>query len=102
MLCRLNSLLAAAATVVAAGTAVAAPSLRILPEKLDLTGRDPTHGVIVLHTAGDGKLTDVTRRVHYNIAAPTTAAVDVKGQVTAAADGQTTLTVELDTLRAQI
>ena len=88
-------------TILCAARADAA-SLRVLPGKLELTGRDPAHGVVVLHTADDGKVTDVTRRVVYNTSAPQTAAVDARGQVTAAADGPAVLTVQLDALSAQI
>ena len=79
-----------------------AAQLRVLPEKLDLTGRDPTHGVVVLLTADDGKVTDVTRRASYNTSASQTVAVDARGQATAAADGQAMLTVQLDALSAQV
>jgi hypothetical protein len=82
-------------------TARAAP-LHVLPERLDLTGRDPVHGVVVLLTADDGRVTDVTRRVLYITSAPQTATVDARGQVTAAADGHAVLTVQLDGISAQV
>ena len=79
-----------------------AAQLRVQPDKLDLTGRDPLHGVVVTLTADDGKVTDVTRRVLYNTSAPQTAGVDTKGMITALAEGQAVLTVQLDALTAQM
>jgi len=79
-----------------------AAQLRVQPEKLDLAGRDPVHGVIVTLVGDDGKTADVTRRVIYNTTAPQTASVDAKGMVTALADGQTELTVQMDALTARV
>ena len=79
-----------------------AGQLQMVPEKLELTGRDPMHGVIVFLTADDGKLSDATRRVTYSIDQTQTAVVDSRGMVTALADGQTILTVKLDELAATI
>ena len=53
-----------------------AGQLQIVPEKLELTGRDSMHGVIVSLTADDGKLSDATRRVTYSMDQTQTAAVD--------------------------
>lgn len=87
-----------AASVITASGA----QLLVLPDRLDLSGRDPVHGVVVMLEGDDGKVTDVTRRAVYQTSAPETATVDARGQVTAAADGQALLTVRLEALSAQV
>jgi hypothetical protein len=79
-----------------------AAQLRIQPEKLDLTGRDPLHGVLVTLIADDGKTTDVTRQAGYKTEGTQTASVDAKGMVTALADGETELTVQAGGLTAKV
>ncbi|HWB02133.1 MAG TPA: DUF1549 domain-containing protein [Verrucomicrobiales bacterium] len=76
--------------------------LRIHPDKLDLTGRDPLHGLLVTLVADDGKVTDVARRASFKTEGAQTATVDDKGVVTALADGQTALTIQVDNLTAKI
>jgi len=79
-----------------------AAQLTVLPSKLELTGRDPMHGVVVSWTADDGKVTDVTNRVLYEVDRPETMIVDDRGMVTAKTDGQATLTVRLDSTTANV
>src|SRR6187401_1480209 len=79
-----------------------AAQLRVDPEKLELTGRESMHGVVVTLMADNGELTDVTRRAHFETAAAQIAAVDPKGMVRALADGQTELTVQADGLTTKV
>ncbi len=79
-----------------------AAELKVMPSKLELTGRDPTHRVVVSLIDDQGNVTDVTRRVSFEMDQSGTAAVDVHGTVTARSDGMATLTVRLDTLSATV
>ena len=76
--------------------------LRVMPERLELTGRDPVHGVLVLLAADDGRVSDVTRHAVFATDAPHIATVDARARIAAAADGLTTLNVRLDSLSSQI
>lgn len=75
-----------------------AAQLTVLPGKLELTGRDPLHGVVVSMTDDDGNVSDVTRRVSYESDRTDVASVDAGGMVTGLSDGEATLTVKLDGL----
>ncbi|MCY2984831.1 MAG: DUF1549 and DUF1553 domain-containing protein [Planctomycetota bacterium] len=79
-----------------------AAELKVLPDKLELTGRDPIHRVVVSLIDDQGNVTDATRRVSFEIDQTDTAAVDEHGTVTARSDGIATLTVRLDTLSATV
>ncbi len=79
-----------------------AAQLNVLPEKLDLTGRDLTHGVVVSLVDDQGHVTDVTRRVTFEIDRTETATVNAQGIVTARSDGVASLTVKLDGLSATV
>jgi len=76
--------------------------LSVMPEKLELTGRDPIHGVIVSLTDDSGKVTDVTRRVSFEMDNSDTASVEAKGIVSALSDGHATLTVKVGDLSAKV
>jgi len=79
-----------------------AAQLTVTPSKLELTGRDPLHGMVVSLTDDDGKVSDVTRRVSYEIDRADIASVDARAMVTALSDGQATLTVKLDELSVTV
>ena len=83
-------------------TTTYAAQLKVLPDKLELTGRDLIHGVVVSLIDVQGNATDVTRRVSFEIDQIETATVDDHGKVTARSDGMATLTVRLDTLLATV
>jgi hypothetical protein len=76
--------------------------LNVLPNKLELTGTDPMHGVIVSLTNDDGGVMDVTHRVTYEVDHSETMIVDNRGMVTAISDGQAVLTVKLDAAIATV
>lgn len=75
---------------------VEAATLTVAPPGVELTGRDPFHGVVVSFTDDDGRVTDVTRRVRFEIDQPDRVSIDERGLITALADGQATVTVRLD------
>ena len=72
------------------------------PGKLELTGRDPLHGMIVSLIDDDGKVSDVTRRVSYEMDRTDIASADERGMVTGLSDGQATLTVKFAELSAAV
>lgn len=75
---------------------LSAAQLTVDPNTLELTGLDPIHGVVVSFTDDDGKVTDVTRRVTFEVDHPELVSVDQRGVVVARSDGRATLTVKLD------
>lgn len=79
-----------------------AAQLRVWPSNLELNGTDPTHGVVVSLTDDEGKVTDVTRRVTYDVAHPEMISVDDRGTVTAKSDGQALLMVRLDAMQIEV
>ena len=79
-----------------------ASQLSVMPEKLELTGHDPIQGVIVSLTDDNGKVTDVTRQVSYDMDNSDTASVEAKGIVRAVSEGQATLTVRVGNLSAEV
>ena len=81
---------------------VHAAQLIVSPGKLELTGRDPLHGMIVSLIDDDGKVSDVTRRVSYEMDRTDIASADERGMVTGLSDGQATLTVKLAELSAAV
>jgi len=44
-----------------------AAELTVLPDRLELTGQDPSHGVIVSFIDAQGQVSDVTRRVTFEV-----------------------------------
>lgn len=70
--------------------------LRVQPERLELTGGNPTHGVLVTLLAEDGSQTDVTARAAFVSNAEAIARVDSKGACTATGDGETTLKISAE------
>ena len=79
-----------------------AAQLTVSPSELELTGRDPLHGLVVSLTEDDGKVSDVTRRASFEIDRADFASVDERGMVTGLAEGQATLTVKLGELSARV
>jgi len=77
-----------------------AAELRVLPDTLDLTGQDPIHGVVVSLVDDQGKVTDVTHRVSFEMDRTDSVTVDDQGVMTARSDGLANLTVRLDGLSA--
>lgn len=73
-----------------------AAQLTVLPGMLELNGQDPIHGVVVSFIDDDGKVTDVTDRVSFEVDQPELVSVDKRGLVAARSDGVATLTVKLD------
>ncbi len=66
------------------------------PDKLQLSGRDPVHGVIVSLVQDDGTVEDVTQRVSFETDAPGLVSVDQHGLVTAQADGVVNLIIRFE------
>ena len=56
-----------------------AAELTVLPDRLELTGQDPSHGVIVSFIDAQGHVTDVTRRFVFQVDSPEMASVDARG-----------------------
>jgi len=83
-------------------THVGAAQLTVSPSVLELTGRDPLHGMVVSLTDDDGKVSDVTRRASYEMDRADFASVDERGMVTGLSNGQATLTVKLGELCAMV
>ena len=79
-----------------------AAHLIVAPSKLELTGSDPLHGIVVSLTHDDGKVSDVTRRASYEMDRADIASADERGMITGLADGQATLTVKLAELSATV
>jgi len=75
---------------------VGAAQLTVFPNKLELTGQDPSHGVIVSFTDENGAVTDVTHRAAFEVDKPELASVDERGMVMGRADGEALLVVKLD------
>ena len=73
-----------------------AAHLTVLPDRLDLTGQDPTHGVIVSFVDEQGEVADVTHRVSFSVDNTELATVDERGLVTGRSDGRALLTIRLD------
>ena len=91
----------AVATWLLASTALSA-QLTVLPNKLELTGQDPIHGVVVSLTDDQGNVSDVSHRVTFQVDKPELVAVDQRGVMEAHADGQTVLVVKLDELSTSV
>ena len=101
--CRLAICIAAlgVATWLLASTALSA-QLTVLPNKLELTGQDPIHGVVVSLTDDQGNVSDVSHRVTFQVDKPELVAVDQRGSMEAQADGQAVLIVKLDELSTSV
>ena len=84
-----------------ASTALSA-QLTVLPNKLELTGQDPIHGVVVSLTDDQGNVSDVSHRVTFQVDKPELVAVDQRGVMEAQADGQAVLIVKLDDLSTSV
>ncbi len=69
------------------------PRLLVQPERLELRGSDPEHGLLVTAIDADGRRTDVSRKAKFSSSAPLVAAVDGKGLCRAASDGAAEITV---------
>ena len=76
--------------------------LEVLPSKLELTGLDPIHGVVVSLTDDQGAVTDVSHRVTFQVDKPELVSVDQRGVLQAQADGEAVLIVKLDDLSTSV
>ena len=81
---------------------VLAAELTVFPSQLELTGLDPSHGIVVSLADDDGKVSDVTRRAVYEIDRSDIASTDERGMVTGLSDGNATLTIRLDQLSVSV
>ena len=70
-------------------------SLRIVPDTLRLSGLNPSQRLLVLGRYSDGLERDLTDQARFSLTAPTIAAIDGRGRLTALANGQTTLTTSV-------
>ena len=70
--------------------------LRVQPERLDLTGPNPNHGLLVTLVGDDGSQTDVTARTVFTSNAESIVRVDPKGNCTASGDGETMLKISAE------
>ena len=77
-------------------------SLRLVPEEVKLWGAGAVQRVLVLGRFADGLERDVTQRSKFSISDSTRAKLKEPGQVVAVADGQATLTAEVDGAKAQV
>ena len=71
-------------------------SLRLVPEKITLSGQHASQRFLVLGRYTDGLERDLTGKGRFSIADPDHAAVNPEGRVRALADGETTIRVEVD------
>ncbi len=83
-------------------SAVQSGQLRVYPERLELTGANPRHGVLVMRINVDGSQTDVTARTAFVSKDETIFKVDAKGNCTAARDGETSLQITADGLETSL
>ena len=65
--------------------------LTVFPDKLELTGQDPIHGVVVSLTDHQGAVTDVSHRVTFEVDKPGLVAIDHHGVIEAQAAGDAVL-----------
>src|SRR5689334_1917743 len=80
--------------LIAAGSALAAPNLTVLPGSVDLNGPADFHQLLAEATV-DGHQEDWTRTVQWTSSDPAVAKVDQTGVVTPVADGTATITAAL-------
>ena len=101
--CRLAICIAAlaVATWLLASTALSA-QLTVLPNKLELTGQDPIHGVVVSLTDDQGAVTDVSHRVTFEVDKPGLVAIGHHGVIEAQSAGEATLIVKLDEMSISV
>ncbi len=80
------------------------PRLVVMPERLELTGIDPLHGVVVTRIDAEGRTRDVTREAAYTATNPALLRIDKKGRAEALADGDSNLEVthEGETVRVPV
>lgn len=81
---------------------VSAAQLSIRPDRIELTGADPEHGMVVLVTRDDGRVIDVTRLCAFASRAPEIVAVDRAGRCRALADGTAEVEASFDGLTATL
>ncbi len=73
-----------------------AEQLVAYPDKLQLSGRDPVHGIVVSLVQDNGAIEDVTHRVSFEADKPGLVSVDGQGLVTALSDGTVNLIIRLN------
>ena len=76
-------------------------SLRLLPERITLSGKTASQRFVVLGMTADGLERDLTSQSRFSVDPASIARVDPSGQVHSLQDGETTLEVRLGTLKAQ-
>ena len=76
-------------------------SLRLLPERITLSGRAASQRFVVLGKTRDGLERDLTSQSRFSVDPPSIARVDPSGQVHSLQDGQTKLEVRLGSLKTQ-
>ena len=82
----------------AAASAWAGESARLVvrPGRIELTGRDPEHGLLVALVGADGREADVTAKAHFISNAGQLVSVDAAGHCRASGDGQAEIAVTFD------
>ena len=82
----------------AAASAWAGESGRLVvrPGRIELTGRDPEHGLLVALVWADGREADVTAKAHFISNAGQLVSVDAAGHCRAVGDGQAEIAVTFD------
>ena len=76
-------------------------SLRLLPERITLSGRAASQRFVVLGKTRDGLERDLTSQSRFSVDPPSIARVDPSGQVHSLQDGQAKLEVRLGSLKTQ-
>jgi hypothetical protein len=76
-------------------------SLRLFPQEAKLLGASGSQRFVVLGKFSDGLERDVTTSASFSLKDPSLAALSPQGKVTARADGETVIAVELDGKRAE-
>ena len=76
-------------------------SLRLLPDRITLSGAAASQRLVVLGRSIDGLERDLTSQSRFSVDPPSIARVDPSGQVHALQDGQARLEVRLGSLKAQ-
>ncbi len=91
----------AVASLLLPSSAVCA-QLAVFPDKLELTGQDPIHGVVVSLTDDQGEVTDVSNRVTFEVDKPGLVAIGHHGVIEAQSAGEATLIVKLDEMSISV
>jgi len=71
-------------------------SLRLMPDKVVITGQVASQQILVLGSYSDGFERDVTRQSRFSVAQPNVATIGPRGKVTARKDGSTVLKATFD------